>query len=215
MLPRTAITNWPKSLSCSLKSDDQDSEREVSSLVARFKSGDQSAFAGLVSCYRDPVAALAYRMVNNYDEAADIAQDVFVKLARHIERYDQNRRFSTWLYRVTINASIDYMRRQRRHRHEPLADYSETLVSSQPDPALLFRRQQIGWHVREAARRLTERQRSAFQLRDIEGCGIDTVADIMDMPQATVRWYLHRARNNIRHELSRLCPHLLLSFGVK
>ncbi|MEW5994647.1 MAG: sigma-70 family RNA polymerase sigma factor, partial [Candidatus Zixiibacteriota bacterium] len=194
---------------------DHRDERQVRQLVAQFRAGDKQAFARLVQRYRDPVAALAFRMVSDHDEAADIAQDVFVKMSRNIGRYDETRRFSTWLYRVTVNASIDHMRRHNRHRHESLEDFNEMIESAQAGPELSFRRRQLGAYINEAARSLNDKQRSAFVLRDIEGCRIDDVADIMDMPQATVRWYLHRARSKIRKELSRRCPHLLLVLGIR
>jgi len=191
------------------------SEYEVKALVAEIKGGNKQAFTKLVRRYRDQVAALAYKMVSDYDEAADIAQDVFVKLAKNIGRYDESRKFSTWLYRVTVNASIDYMRKHDRHRHEQLQDFHDTIEGFQSDPELSFRRRQIDGYIRRAAQSLNEKQRSAFMLRDVEGCKIDDVANVMKMPKATVRWYLHRARTKIRKELARQCPHLLLLLGIR
>ena len=67
----------------------------------------------------------------------------------------------------------------------------------------------------EATEKLNDKQRSAFYLRDVEGCRINEVAEMMDMPEATVRWYLHRARFIVKKELTRTCPRLLLLFGLK
>lgn len=190
-------------------------EREVKQLVAEIKRGNKRAFTELVHRYHRQVTALAYKVANDYDEAEDIAQDVFVKMARNIWRYDEKKKFYTWLYRITVNASIDYMRRHRRHRHEPLQNFHNAIENSQADLELSFRRQQIGGYIRKATKALNDKQRSAFLLRDVAGCKIDDVADIMNMPQATVRWYLHRARSKIRKELTRRCSHLLLLFGIK
>lgn len=184
-------------------------------LIAEMKRGNQRAFAELVGQYRNQVAALAYKMVNDYDEAADIAQNVFMKVAENYWRYDEKRKFYTWLYRITVNASIDYMRKHVRHRHESLDNYHDTLESGQVSPERAYQRHKIGSYIKEAAGHLNESQRSAFLLRDVEGCKIDDVANIMNVPEATVRWYLHRGRAKIRKELLRRCPQLLMALGFK
>lgn len=194
--------------------DDAD-ELEVKALIRKIKKGDQRAFADLVDRYRNQVAALAYKMVGDYDEAADITQNVFLKTSQNIWRYDESKRFYTWLYRITVNASIDYIRKHRRHRHEPLENVRETIETSSDNPEGMYRTSQLRQHITAAAEKLNGKQRSAFILRDIEGCQIDDVANIMDMPEATVRWYLHRARQKIRKDLLRRCPGLLIALGIK
>lgn len=194
--------------------DDKD-EQQVKMLVAEIKRGNKLAFTELVNRYRSQVASLAYKMVNDYDEAADISQIVFVKMSKNIWRYDEKKKFYTWLYRITVNAAIDYIRKHKRHRHEPLENFRETIENLGGDPEFSYRRQQINEFIDEATKSLNEKQRSAFILRDVEGCKIDDVATIMNMPEATVRWYLHRARTKVRKELQRNCPQLLLLLGIK
>ncbi|UCE24031.1 MAG: sigma-70 family RNA polymerase sigma factor [Candidatus Zixiibacteriota bacterium] len=194
---------------------DEKDEEYVKQLVAEIKRGNKLAFTELVNRYRSQVASLAYKMVNDYDEAADISQIVFVKMSKNIWRYDEKKRFYTWLYRITINAAIDYIRKHKRHRHEPLDNFRETIENLQADPEFSYRRQQISNFINEAAKSLNDKQRSAFILRDVEGCKIDDVANIMNMPEATVRWYLHRARTKVRKELMRNCPQLLIMLGIK
>lgn len=194
--------------------DDKD-ELEVRAIIRRIKAGDKHAFTELVDLYRNQVAALAYKMVGDYDEAADIMQNVFVKTSQNLWRYDESKRFYTWLYRITVNASIDYMRKHRRHRHEPLENVYETAENHADNPERTFITSQLREHITAATERLNGKQKSAFVLRDIEGCHIDDVADIMEMPEATVRWYLHRARQKIRKDLLRRCPGLLIALGIK
>lgn len=183
-------------------------------LIREFKQGDQNAFTELVRRYRTQVTALAYKMVNDYDEAADVAQNVFVKVSKNIWRYDDQKRFYTWLHRITVNASIDYIRKHRRHRHEQLDDFHDSLEGHQATPDLSYSRRQIDGFIKKAAGLLNEKQRSAFMLRDVEGNRIDDVASIMEVPEATARWYLHRARSRIRKELLRKCPQLLAMLGI-
>ena len=190
-------------------------ELRVKNLVRRIKNNDQNAFSELVKLYRNQVASLAFKMVNDYDEAADITQNVFVKMNNNIWRYDEKKKFYTWLYRITVNASIDYIRKHKRHRHEQLDNFNDTIESKMVTPDLSYGRRKIRSFIDDAADNLNEKQKSAFVLRDIEGCKIDDVANIMNMPEATVRWYLHRARALIKKDLLKKCPHLLLLLGIR
>jgi RNA polymerase sigma-70 factor (ECF subfamily) len=194
--------------------EDRD-EAPVRALIEQIRQGNQQAFTQLVHMYRNQVASIAYKLVNDYDEAADIAQTVFVKMAKNIWRYDDRKRFYTWLYRIAVNTSIDHMRKNRRHNHEPLENFHETIESGLATPEFTFQKQQLENYIEQAAQSLNDKQRSAFMLRDVEGCQIDDVANIMGMPEATVRWYLHRARTKVKKELRRRCPQLLLLMGIR
>jgi RNA polymerase sigma-70 factor, ECF subfamily len=192
-------------------------EDRIRLLIDRYKQGDDQAFTEIVRLYHRQVAALAFRIVRDYDDAADVSQVVFSKMVENIRHYDSNKKFYTWLYRITVNASIDYLRKHRRHRHESLEEMGEILESTQAesDPLRHLQQHQIGSHILYAANQLTDKQRSALLMRDVGGRPIDDIARIMDMPAATVRWYLHRARSAVRRELVRRCPQLLVSLGIR
>jgi RNA polymerase sigma-70 factor, ECF subfamily len=190
-------------------------EIETKEIIKRIKRGDDKAFSELVRLYRNQVASLAYKVVGDYDEAADIAQNVFVKTSRNIWRYDESKRFYTWLYRITVNAAIDYMRKHHRYHHESLENVQEQADDHQETPDKSYDRGRLKKYIDEAAEQLNDKQRSAFVLRDVDGCQIDDVANIMNMPEATVRWYLHRARAKIKKDLLKKCPQLLLTLGFK
>ncbi|MFZ5980043.1 MAG: RNA polymerase sigma factor [Candidatus Zixiibacteriota bacterium] len=209
------MKNIPRiALSQNISNYDEE-EYKVKALIARIKKGDNRSFAELVKRYRNQVASLAYKIVNDYDEAADISQIVFIKTLKNIWRYDEKKKFYTWLYRITVNASIDYVRKHHRHRMEPIDNLANNLEHLKSDPEFSYRRQQINEYIHQATQTLNDKQLSAFTLRDLEGCKVDDVAVIMNMPVATVRWYLHRARTKIRKELMRNCPHLLFILGIK
>lgn len=197
------------------KAVDDRVERRTREVIRKIKAGNDKAFSELVKLYYNQVAALAYKMVGDYDEAADIAQNVFVKTSRNIWRYDENKKFYTWLYRITVNASIDYMRKHNRHHHESIDHVREKADEKFDTPEVTYQRGQLRQYIDEAAGSLNDKQRSAFMLRDVDGCHINDVANIMDMPEATVRWYLHRARAKIKKELVKKCPQLLLAMGFK
>lgn len=190
-------------------------ERETRQIVRQIRDGNENAFSRLVRLYKNQVASLAYRMVGDYDEAADIAQNVFVKVSQNIWRFDEKKKFYTWLYRITVNASIDYMRKHHKHQHESIENVREKADEKNITPETSFQRHQLRRYIAKAAESLNDKQRSAFMLRDVDGCNIDDVANIMNMPEATVRWYLHRARTKIKKELLKKYPQLLMTMGFK
>ena len=197
------------------KTDSERIEVQTREIVRRIKDGDKRAFSEIVRLYRNQVAALAYKVVNDYDDASDIVQDVFVKTSQNIWRYDENKKFYTWLYRITLNASIDYLRKHKRHQHEEIDEVRERTDSRVETPDAVYRKNQLSHHLSEAIASLTGKQRSAFILRDVDGCHIKHVSDIMNMPEATVRWYLYRARQTVRKDLMERCPQLLLAIGLE
>jgi RNA polymerase sigma-70 factor (ECF subfamily) len=195
--------------------EDSKIELETKAIIGKVKEGDNQAFSRLVRLYKSQVASLAYKVTGDYDEAADITQNVFVKISQNIWRYDEKKKFYTWLYRITVNASIDYMRKHRRHRHDSIENIREKPDENLVTPDVSYQRHQIREYISEAADSLNEKQKSAFLLRDMEGCNINDVAGIMNIPEATVRWYLHRARTKIKKELLKKCPQLLIGMGFK
>ena len=192
-----------KSKSGNILASNDSFEYETINIIERIKSGDALAFNDLIERYKRQVAAIAYRMVGDYDEAEDIAQMVFVKTAKNLNKFDTTKKFSTWLYRITVNASIDFMRKYRRHKHELIDNYSESLENEDDNPEQILNRKNLRSIILKATESLNEKQKAAFILRDLEGHQIDEVSEILEMPEATVRWYLHRARIRLRKELKR------------
>ena len=186
----------------------------TSALVRLVKAGDTAAFEELVRLYRSQVAGIAYRIVGDYDDAKDITQMVFVKLYHNLKRYDPSKRFTTWLYRFATNASIDYVRKFKKQKFELLEETWGLVDTQSLSPAQELTYRMLKEHVLRSADRLSFKQRTAFVLRDVDGLDIAEVALIMNMPQATVRWYLHRARQRLRLEIQKKHPHLLAQLGA-
>lgn len=190
------------------------SEAETIELIRTIQAGKSAAFGELMEKYRNQVTGIAYRMVGDYDEAKDISQMVFVKTSRNLNRFDTTKKFSTWLYRITVNATIDHIRKNKKHRHEALENYSDSIETRAESPDMNYHRKNIKACILQAADALNDKQKAAFLLRDIEGHEIEEVSEILDMPEATVRWYLHRARQRLRKELSRRYPMFLERVGI-
>lgn len=183
-----------------------DDEKVTRSLVKAAGSGDQAAFGELMNRYKTHVVGIALRMLGDSDDAEDVAQLVFVKTARNLDSYDPSKKFSTWLHRITVNTSIDYMRKRKRHAHEVLDDYAESLENLEASPASLYERKRLRSLILDAAKTLKRKQRLAFVMRYLDDRDVREISEILDMPETTVRWYIHRARQTLRRELRRRFP---------
>jgi RNA polymerase sigma-70 factor (ECF subfamily) len=178
-------------------------EEPVRILILRSQQGDQEAFRELVEMYRTRVASIAYGLVGNFEDARDIAQEVFIKVYRALDRFDLDKKFFTWLYRLAINASIDFLRANRKRSYQESIDaagnfqqYPDVRVEANLEQALenSERRKIFEGIVEE----LNPRQKMAFVLCDLQGLSSQEAAEIIDCPQVTLRWYLHEARKKIR-----------------
>jgi RNA polymerase sigma-70 factor (ECF subfamily) len=190
-------------------------EQELLDIIKKAQQGDQEAFQKIVQKYKAQVAGIAYRMIGDYEDAKDISQMVFVKIYQNLNRFDTSKKLSTWLYRITINASIDFIRKFRKHKFEVLDNVIGQLKEKKNDVEKVYQRGLVRLAINEALDGLNPKQRSVFVLRDLEGLDIKEVAQITGMPQATVRWYLHRARAKLRDELIKHHPNILEKAGIK
>jgi RNA polymerase sigma-70 factor, ECF subfamily len=194
----------------------EDDETHIKEVIKEIQAGKGHLFKEVIDRYRSQVAGIAFKMVGDYDDAKDITQMVFVKTYYNINRFDATKRFSTWLYRIAVNASIDYIRKFKKHKFEELDDLTEPRDAplQTQTPEQVYRLKELREYVLKAARKLNEKQYTAFVLKDLEGLDIDEIAQIMGMPQATVRWYLHRARKHLRADLRRRFGPILNKLGI-
>jgi len=192
-----------------------DLEVGVRELIVRSQDGDQEAFRELVDMYRTRVASIAYGLVNNYEDARDISQEVFIKVHRSLGRFDIKKKFFTWLYRLTVNAAIDFLRANKKRAYQESIDSEESYTQypdHRPEGDINriiegTERQEIFYKIVE---NLNPRQKMAFLLCDLQGLPSAEAAEIIDCPQVTLRWYLHEARKKIREKIESDYPEYFL-----
>ncbi|MBN2323689.1 MAG: sigma-70 family RNA polymerase sigma factor [Spirochaetes bacterium] len=181
--------------------------------VARFQEGDRSAFDGLVLRYQDKVFRTCLRFLADYDEAADCAQDIFVRVYGALGGFRKESNFSTWLYRVAVNAcknrtsSLQYKRRNRMISLDEAGDPDGKRLevkNGRWSPHLAFEKNETKEAVKRAIRGLPEEQRTVVILRDIENLPYDEIARITGLAQGTVKSKLFRARKRLAEELREL-----------
>ncbi|BCG61153.1 RNA polymerase sigma factor SigW [Paenibacillus sp. URB8-2] len=170
--------------------------------------GDQRAFAELVELYKDKIYHLGYRMLNNRHEAEDIVQETFLRVYRNLERYDDNQKFSTWIYRIATNLSIDRLRKRRPtySLDAELGDQEGTdgysLIPSDnvtPESELLLSETQRT--IYEAIDELPVKYRSVMILRYLQDLSLQEIGDVLDMPVTTIKTRVHRGREFLRKKL--------------
>jgi RNA polymerase sigma-70 factor (ECF subfamily) len=169
-------------------------------LIARARHGDLDAFDALVRVHQDRVYHLAYRVTGNHEDAADAAQDAFVRAYQALPRFRGDAAFSTWLHRIATNAALDLIR--RRPAHAPvdlsLADRGPGGPEHEAD------RRETGRRVHAALAQIPAEFRVAVVLRDLQGFDYEEIARILAVPVGTVRSRISRGREALRTRLSDL-----------
>ena len=177
-------------------------------LIRKAAAQDEAAFEQLVLRYQKPVYNLCFRMAGNTEDALDLSQEVFLKLWRTLAQYQFDAAFTTWLYRLTQNVCIDFLRRRKRQQHVSLTvcdDADESRELSVPDPQplpeeqVLFDEKQQA--VRTAMNALPAAFREILELRVVRQLPYEQIAQIMDLPVGTVKSRLARARIQLKKEL--------------
>ena len=184
-------------------------------LVEEFIAGDDAAFTHLVTRYKDPIINYINMMVGNYDTAADLAQETFLRVYQNIGRYNDQYQFSTWIYRIATNLAIDEIRyRKRRGRvffrniwenqTDGAAEEREFMLrdsSRNPDEEVL--RKESGKVLGDAIRSLPSKYRSAFVMKEVQELSYDEIAEILKTSPGTIKSRMHRARELLQRKLER------------
>jgi len=181
-------------------------------LIRRLKRRDEAAFNEIVKRYQLKVYNLVLRMIGNPAEAEDLAQEVFITVFRAIDRFRGESKFSTWLYRVTVNHCknrLKYLGRRGHHRTQSIDDMHEQdfgapLKRSVDHPDQILMGYELERAIKQAIGELNEEHRVLIILRDIESLTYQEIAGIVDLPVGTVKSRLHRARLALKKRMDRL-----------
>ena len=177
-----------------------------SDLVARAAAGDGAAFHALVERHRAMVYRLAYQFAGNHHDAEDIAQDVFIKVYRSLDRFRYDAHLTSWLYRIVMNACIDHKRRHAPAGWAPFTEDAELRMANTPEegpgPEETAYGGQIGEVLESEIARLPPGQRLVFTMRHHEGLKLGEIADALGLAEGTVKRQLHAAVHRLRAALT-------------
>ena len=175
-------------------------------LVARSRGGDLDSFNQLVVRWERPIYALAYRVIGREEDARDVAQETFLRAFRALGGFKGQAKFSSWLYRITLNLCRDWIRRERR---TPVAqppegvDLVELAGESTPTESIedLVSRKELGRAVAKAMANLPDEQRTAIILKEYHGLTFQEIAELLDCPLSTVKTRLYQGLTVLRRQL--------------
>lgn len=177
-------------------------------LVQRARSGDPAAFDLLILRHQDRVFTMALRMLSNREDALDLAQEVFLTVFRSLRGFASKARFSTWLYRVTLNRCRDELRRRSSVKHTRPKSLDRCREPAGLDPPARTPAPPAQAIARETAERiitaiheLPVEARETLLLRDQEDLSYEAIAEVLEIPVGTVRSRLNRARTLLKERL--------------
>jgi len=177
-------------------------------LVARSQRGDVESFNQLIMRWERPIYALAYRVIGREEEARDVCQEAFLRAFRALPGFKGQAKFSSWLYRITLNLCRDWIRRQRRAPVSQLPedmDVLEMAAAQGPVESIedLVARRELSAVVEEAMALLPEEQRTAIVLKEYHGMTFQEIADLQGCPLSTVKTRLYQGLSVLRRQLER------------
>jgi len=185
-------------------------DRELASLA---REGRESAFRELLARYERPVFSLVFRMVRHRSVAEDLAQEAFIRAFGAIDSYNPGYKFSSWLFKIANNHTIDWLRKRKLDTvsidgsanavgADEVARTSWELESDTERPDAYVENRELGGQIEEAIARLRPEYRTVVLLRHVEGYAYDEIAETMELPLGTVKTYLHRARAELKEILA-------------
>ena len=205
--------NIPDSeMSIQMERNAPDAKKEDFELVRRCQAGEEAAFELLVRRYHRKVFGVAVSMVHNSEDAMDIAQETFIKVHRYIGKFQGASSFYTWLYRITVNLSIDHLRRRSKSAK---VDYDDALMQdeessgggdlaphvAEADPGRELGRREMAEEIQRAIDALPPYHRAVIVMREIEGMSYKDMAKTLKVSKGTIMSRLHHARKKLQASL--------------
>lgn len=184
-------------------------------VIEEARRGSEAAYRELLSRYERPVFSLIFRMVRDREAAEDLAQETFIKILNNLDRYSPEFKFSSWLFKIANNLTIDHLRRRRVDtisiEGSPDAATAESakatsiaVVSGDESPLEELESRELGTSIERAIGKLRPEYRACIMLRHVEDKSYEEIAEIVKLPLGTVKTYIHRARHELRAALGDL-----------
>ncbi|MFP6581557.1 MAG: sigma-70 family RNA polymerase sigma factor [Candidatus Hydrogenedentota bacterium] len=177
-------------------------EADDQTLTGDARTGDYAAFEELVRRYRNDVYGLAYHYVRNREDAWDISQEVFIKAHRAIGSFRGDSSFKTWILRITANRCKDFFKKRKLKTislDDSMPEARFESVAARPDESMAS--SELGQRITQALDTLSDKHKTAFVLRELEGLSYENMAEVMKCSLGTVMSRLHHARKKLQQTL--------------
>lgn len=170
--------------------------------VSQSQNGDDAAYESLIRKHQQMIHSLTFRMTGSMADAKDLAQETFVRAYRQLDSYQGTSKFSSWLYRIAVNACLDWRRREKR-RAELLANWRDLNAEAAPTPDSPANLDDLSREVQAALMRLPDKQRAAVVLTVYGELNHAEAAKILGCSETTVSWRIFSARRKLKKLLAR------------
>ena len=186
-------------------------ENDELDLVARSRQGDSAAFSVLVRRYEGKIFRLAMNITQNREDAEDVLQEAFFKAYEHLDQFQGNSKFYTWIVRIAVNQALMKLRKRKSDRAVSLDEQIDTgedtvvreIAAWDPDPEQQYSQEELHKILNQAVLDLAPIYRTVFTLRDIDGLSTEETAEALDLSVPAVKSRLLRARLQLRDKLTR------------
>jgi RNA polymerase sigma-70 factor (ECF subfamily) len=180
-------------------------------LVNRAREGDSSAFSTLIKQYEGKIFRLAMNITQNREDAEDVLQEAFLKAYEHLDQFQGNSKFYTWVVRIAVNQALMKLRKRKADRSVSLDEQIDTgedtvvreIAAWDPDPEVQYSQDELQGILTEAIDGLAPIYRTVFTLRDVDGLSTEETAEALDLSVPAVKSRLLRARLQLRDKLTR------------
>lgn len=191
---------------------DKYSQRDAAELVALAKEGDMDAFETLILRHEKIVYNIAFRMMDGGEDVKDMAQEVFLKVYRNLDRFDGKSAFSTWIYRIAVNTCIDEIRKRKGKQTYSLdaelededGNYKKQFADEGATPETEMLQKELRGEVLAALETLSPEHKAAVILRDIRGYSYEEIAEMIQLPLGTVKSRISRGRAQLKEEILKI-----------
>ena len=179
-------------------------------IIDKLKQGNETAFRELVDNYRQMVVNTCFGLLHNADDAEDVAQDVFIEVFRSVENFRADSKISTWLYRIAVNRSLNFIRDNKKRRwfqsFDDVVESKKEMLNqlnhqSADNPESELENSQRAIILHEAIDSLPENQRVAFTLNKYEDLAYKEISEVMNLTVSSVESLIHRAKKNLQKKL--------------
>lgn len=179
-------------------------------IIQKLQQGSEEAFKKMVENYQQMVVNTCFGMVHNTEDAEDIAQEVFIEVFRSIQNFRADAKFSTWLYRIAVNRSLNFIRDNKKNKWFQSFDDSVQAKNLQlktittrgtENPEIVLENSQRANLLHEAIDSLPNNQKVAFSLSKYEDLSYKEISEIMDLSLSSVESVIHRAKKNLQKKL--------------
>jgi len=175
--------------------------------IEEFLAGRSQGFDALVKKYQNNILNIVYSLIGQDRESEDIAQEVFLKVYHNLKSFRKQSQFSTWLYRITVNTTYDFLRRRKNLVSDDAALEAGSIVRGIPQEALLTKERDI--MVRKALKSVPIKYRTTLVLKDVEGLSYAEISKVLSCSIGTVESRIYRARQFLKAELLRFGGELI------